>query len=143
MESSGLCERAGEKLEGVTMQLTSSYLLDVPLLEVAGEIDHSTAPILQEAINQELDSGCRLILIDLTAVDYIDSGGIAVLLAAMRRVRSTGWVGVIQPTDVVRRLLDMVGLTIDRGFRAFADRDEAVEGVLGHLPTGSGLETPG
>ena len=119
------------------MELTSSQVENVPVLHVSGEIDHGTAPHLQGAIEGQLEEGSRFLLLDLQSVDYIDSGGIAVLLTTLRRLRDLGWLGVIAPTTGVRRLLDMVGLTIDRGFKLFGDPEEARLSILGQSPAGS------
>lgn len=113
------------------MDVFSSQVQNVPTLQIEGEIDHGNAPRLENAIEQQLQDGSRFLLIDLSQVDYIDSGGISVLLTTLRRLRNTGWLGVINPSAGVHRLLDMVGLTIDRGFRVFSDSDEARRTILG------------
>ncbi len=113
------------------MEVSNSQVQNVPTLQVEGEIDHGNAPRLMSAIEEQLKDGSRFLLIDLSRVDYIDSGGISVLLTALRRLRNSGWLGVINPTAGVRRLLDMVGLTIDRGFRVFSDSEEARRTILG------------
>src|SRR5659263_306249 len=77
-------------LEGTVMQVTSSQLLSVPMLEVRGEIDHGNAQFLTQAIDEPLDRGESILLLDLTAVDYMDSGGVSVLLSTVRRLRNRG-----------------------------------------------------
>jgi anti-anti-sigma factor len=111
------------------MQVTSSQLLSTPLLEVRGEIDHGNAQFLTQAIEEPLDRGESVLLLDLSQVDYMDSGGVSVLLSTVRRLRSRGWLGVINPNSNVRRLLEIVGLTVDHGFRLFDSTDEAGRAV--------------
>ena len=55
------------------------------VLEVAGEVDTTTAPLLFEAVVQALASGPAILVLDLGAVDFIDSAGIAVLAVSLKR----------------------------------------------------------
>lgn len=106
--------------------LVSTERLDgLPLVVVSGEIDHGSAGILQEKIDTFLDSGDTMILLDLGDVTYIDSGGISVLLSTVRRLRKEGWLAAVGPNANVRRLLEIVGLKVDQGFRLFDDRETA------------------
>lgn len=117
------------------MQVTSAQLLSVPLLEVRGEIDHGNAQFLTQAIEEPLERGEAVLLLDLSNVDYMDSGGVSVLLSTVRRLRNRGWLGIINPNSNVRRLLEIVGLTVDHGFRLFPNVDEASEAVREHVQT--------
>jgi hypothetical protein len=49
----------------------------------------------------------------------MDSGGIAVLLTLLLRVRQRGWLGVIAPSPHLLRIFEIVGLTADADFRVF------------------------
>jgi anti-sigma B factor antagonist len=104
------------------MEVRTTSLGDVPLLEARGDIDHGTCVSLQSALDEVLDSGHTVVFLDLQKVTYIDSGGLSVLLAGVRRVRERGWLGVIGPNANVRRLLEIVGLLVDPCFRVFDDR---------------------
>ena len=42
------------------------------------------------------------------------------LFAAGRRVRDTGWIGLVSPNHSVRRLLELVGALADPAFHVFA-----------------------
>lgn len=107
------------------MDLRVSSLGETPLLEIEGDIDHSTCEGVGDALNRILGQGFRVVLIDLSRVAYLDSGGISVLLSGARRLRQDGWLGVIGPNDDVRRLLELVGLFVDPSFRAFDDQQAA------------------
>ena len=107
------------------MDLRVTTLGETPLLEIEGDIDHSTCEGVGAALSRILGRGCRVVLIDLTRVAYLDSGGISVLLAGARRLREDGWLGVIGPNEDVRRLLELVGLLVDPSFRVFDDRQTA------------------
>lgn len=111
------------------MEISTSELRGVEVFEVRGEIDHSNAGRLSSAVDEPLERGDEVIVLDLSEVDYIDSGGVSVLLSTVRRLRNRGWLGVVNPNANVRRLLEIVGLTVDHGFRLFSDRAEA-EGAI-------------
>jgi anti-anti-sigma factor len=111
------------------MDVASSHLLSAPIFEIRGEIDHSNASVLRAAVDEPLDQGAQVILLDLSEVDYIDSGGVSVLLSTVRRLRNRGWLGVVNPNSNVRRLLEIVGLTVDHGFRLFGTREEASQAL--------------
>lgn len=107
------------------MNILVTSLGDTPLLEMQGDIDHSTCGAFGAAFDEVLGRGCPIVLLDLTRVTYLDSGGIGVLLSGARRLRGVGWLGVIGPNQNVHRLLEIVGLFLDSTFRAFADRSSA------------------
>ena len=103
---------------------------DIPLLSLAGDFDHSSSSGFRQSVDEALgDDGTRLLL-QLTDCSYIDSGGVASLLALLHRVRHRGWLGVISPNSDVLRLLQMVGLTLDPSFRVFSGLDEVEEFLL-------------
>ncbi len=107
------------------MDIRVTSLRGVPLLELEGDIDHSNCAAVETALGELLDGGNNHILLDLTDVTYIDSGGICILFHGTRQVRGKGWLGVVGPNRNVRRLLEIVGLYIDPSFRAFEDRPAA------------------
>ena len=53
-----------------------------------GRIDTSTAPLLEQAINREIESGKRKLLLDFSSVTYISSGGLRVLLATAKKLKN-------------------------------------------------------
>ncbi|NLT35941.1 MAG: STAS domain-containing protein [Gaiellales bacterium] len=114
------------------MELTISRLSNVPVLNIVGEIDHGNAPTVGATIDELIEQKQRTILLDLSQVDYMDSGGISVLLSALRRLREGGWLGVINPNANVRRLLQIVGLALDASFRVFDSVEDAQAAVQTH-----------
>ena len=76
-----------------------------------GEIDLATAPELAARLDACVDDGHRVVAVDLAEVSFIDSSGLAVLVGAMRRLRSVGGDLVVRNTRPrALRLLDMSGL---------------------------------
>jgi anti-anti-sigma factor len=115
------------------MDVRVNSLCGTPLLEMRGDIDHSTCGAVESALAGALDAGHKVVLFDLRDVTYIDSGGLSVLFSGARRLRESGWLGLIDPNPDVRRLFEIVGLFADPSFRMFDDR-QAAEAVLSAAP---------
>ncbi len=73
-----------------------------------GTIDAYTAPRLREAM--AVLAPAPNLVVDLSAVSFIDSAGLTVLVAGIRRVRERGGaVAVASARNHVRRVLETVG----------------------------------
>jgi anti-sigma B factor antagonist len=81
-------------------------------MSVAGEIDLYTAPRLHGELATALaGAGPAMIVVDMSRVEFCDSTGMNVLLAAHRRAREGG--GDLQlagPRPAVRKVLQLTGL---------------------------------
>jgi anti-anti-sigma factor len=106
------------------MEVTRYSFGGIPLLSLAGDFDHASAPYFTGEAEEALGGDGSRLLLQLTDCPYLDSGGIGCLLSFLRRVRGGGWLGVIAPTADVLRLLHIVGLTIDPSFRVFSGLDD-------------------
>ena len=72
-----------------------------------GEIDKATAPILRDCLT-ELQGD---VVLDLAALEFLDSTGLGVLIRANRTLEQTGGtLRVRAPQPQVRRVLDITGL---------------------------------
>jgi anti-anti-sigma factor len=81
-------------------------------LTVAGELDLSTAPELEEAAGKLLDDRPTALVIDFAGVPFCDSSGIGVLVRLYNRATVLGTrLAVRRPTRNVRGVLDMTSLT--------------------------------
>ena len=107
------------------MRIAVSQSFDVPLFAIQGEIDHGNMAELAVAIDEAMTPEVTRVLLDLTDVSYIDSGGLSVLYTVVQRLRGCGWLGVINPCPDVYRLLQIIGLTTQDTFRIFPDRRAA------------------
>lgn len=58
------------------------------VVAVTGEVDMATAPRLREHLVSLMGEGRHRIVVDLDAVDFLDSTGLGVLVGALRRVRT-------------------------------------------------------
>ena len=67
------------------MKLNTTYEDKVCTLAVEGDIDTLTAPELEKAID-EASSKCEKMIIDMSGVDYISSGGLRVIVGANHKL---------------------------------------------------------
>jgi anti-sigma B factor antagonist len=109
----------------MTMDARLTSLGDIPLIVPKGDIDHSNCQDVERLFDDAFSGGGDKVLVDLSQVSYIDSGGLSVLFTASRHLRDKGWLGLIAPNTSVCRLLEIVGVLADPGFRIFADRAAA------------------
>lgn len=55
-----------------------------------GEIDLSTSPELRQSLLESIEQKVERIVIDFSAVTYMDSSGVATLVEALQKQRSAG-----------------------------------------------------
>jgi anti-anti-sigma factor len=99
----------------------------VPVIRVAGEIDHANSQALAKEAAAALAADPARILFDLEVCAYIDSGGVGVLLTLVDEVRDGGWVGIVSANPQVLRVLEITGLTCLGGLKVFSSAAEAEE----------------
>ncbi|MEZ4670624.1 MAG: STAS domain-containing protein [Anaerolineae bacterium] len=58
---------------------------NVTILEVSGDIDGSSAPVLQEQVLGAIKPGCKLLL-DMSKVEFMSSAGLRVMLVLYRQI---------------------------------------------------------
>ncbi|SDC30145.1 STAS domain-containing protein [Actinokineospora iranica] len=93
------------------MEITSVGV-DPVVVSVTGEVDLATAPDLERALETALSqpeaTGVR---VDLSGVEFMDSAGLRVLVAARRNAETAGQSLVLHaPHDRVRRIIEITGL---------------------------------
>jgi anti-anti-sigma factor len=86
---------------------TRSDAEGVPVVIVSGELDVSNVDLLKASVASVTASRPERIIFDLRELRYIDSAGIAVLLAAA----SESAVRLRDPSPAVRRVVELTGLT--------------------------------
>lgn len=78
---------------------------------VAGEIDLTSAPRLDDEVTGLIEDSVNSLTISLEGVSFMDSTGLRVLLKASKLLESSGGTLVLgRPSDPVRRLLEVSGL---------------------------------
>jgi anti-sigma B factor antagonist len=84
---------------------------DTRRLVVSGEIDLAVAGTFASAVKDLLGTAARGAVIDLTGVTFFNSTGIGVLCDAAELAKRTGVPLIVEPSDHVRRTLEITGLT--------------------------------
>jgi anti-sigma B factor antagonist len=97
-------------------QVATITASDCAVMRIAGEIDAYTAPELRQQVISLADAGTLHIVADLRAVDFLDSTGLGVLVASLRRMRlREGSLKLVVSGGRILQLFDITGLS-----RAFA-----------------------
>ena len=63
---------------------------DVSVLSPVGDIDLHTAPVVGRHIEELEAAGRRTVVVDLTSVDFLDSSGLGMFVAAQQRLSAAG-----------------------------------------------------
>lgn len=74
----------------MAIQLSVAHHQRGAVIAVDGDIDTMTAPELQSCLMAELQEGEQTCVIDMTAVRYISSMGLRVLLSHLKTIKAQG-----------------------------------------------------
>lgn len=69
------------------MPFETSQNGDVTVIRLIGRLDSAQSPPLERALRELLDGGAGKLLLDLSALDYISSAGLRVVLLAGKALR--------------------------------------------------------
>jgi anti-sigma B factor antagonist len=95
---------------------------------VSGEVDVATVPKMREQLHNLVARGDNHIVVDLDAVDFLDSTGLGVLVGALKRVRSSGGdLQLVCTQPRIRKVFEVTGLT--KVFAIHDNLDEALAGA--------------
>ena len=84
----------------------------IQALEVHGDLDLDTAPLMGRFLDKVLDDGCQNLIIDFVQAYYIDSTGVSLLLKTWSVLsKRAGRLIVICRVPRIRRTLQIVNLT--------------------------------
>lgn len=77
-----------------------------------GELDLSTAPQLTEAISQSVGRTDKLLEVDISGLQYIDSTGLGVMISMLKeRDRLDAGVFISHIPPKIKRLFDITGVS--------------------------------
>jgi len=83
----------------------------VPVLAVSGEVDVYTAPRLREKLVELVSQGKYRIVVDLEAVEFLDSTGLGVLVGGLKRIRThDGSLSLVCTQQRILKVFDITGL---------------------------------
>ena len=80
-------------------------------VEASGEIDAATAPRLGAALDALIDQDAKLVVLDTSNVEFLDSSGLRVIVNAGSRLQNAGGRLLIEGmSGAVQRVLEVSGL---------------------------------
>jgi anti-sigma B factor antagonist len=119
------------------MELTLNVHSDIPgftVIAVGGEIDVYTAPKLRERLIGLVESGSYQLIVDMEAVEFLDSTGLGVLVGGLKRVRAhDGWIDLVCTQSRILRIFRITGLN-----KVFSIFETVADAVAAHAVPASG-----
>jgi anti-sigma B factor antagonist len=99
----------------------------VTVISIGGEIDLSTAPAFEAAIDGALDERPPVVVVELSAVNFMSSAGLRILAATHERLCESDHLAVVASNPAVSRAIQLSGL--DQLFSLYATLDDALRAV--------------
>lgn len=97
----------------------------VQALDLEGEVDVYTAPVLRQAIVDQVEAGVKHLVINLSRVEYLDSTGLGILIGGVKRLKEQGGsLKLAGPSARITRIFEITGL--NKIFDVFASEQEAL-----------------
>lgn len=106
------------------------------VVHVGGEIDVYTAPALRRELDEQINAGCRDLVVDLRNVTFMDSTGLGVLVGRLKLIRAQG--GIMRVFGATERVLKVFTITgLDRVFDIVVSVDDDPARPVPGPPDGS------
>ena len=81
------------------------------VVRVSGELDMATTPMLEDFLRDVVDTGARCVVLDFAGVTFMDSSGLGLLVAFLKRLReASGRLCLAQVQQPVRNVLVLSAL---------------------------------
>lgn len=101
----------------------------VSVVTLEGEVDIYSSPAFKEALLGCIDHGVERVVIDFSAVTFVDSTALGVLVSGAKRINPRGGgIDIVCTNENIVRILEITGL--DRVFTLYATRREAFQPTI-------------
>jgi anti-sigma B factor antagonist len=90
-------------------------------------LDSRLAVDLKEKVKELIEAGNRLIVFDLSAVDFIDSSGIGCLVGCLKLIGPKGRVSIVGLKPPVESMFKLTHM--DRVFNLHSNEDQALQSI--------------
>ena len=108
------------------MEIREEKAGNAVLFRLEGRLDATTSTELEQRVTSSIDNGARGVAMDLSALEYISSAGLRVLLSAAKRLGGSG-LALFAMQEAVRKVFDIAGFS---AFLAtFGSEDEALRSL--------------
>ncbi len=100
----------------------------ISLVGLSGRLDQTVIPKVESALLKELEEGNAQLIVDMTEVSYVNSGGLRCLLTAWRKANDQdGRIVLCSLSDRVKDVFEIVGF--DKVFEIYETRSKAVQAL--------------
>jgi anti-anti-sigma factor len=97
--------------DGDLLTLESEGVGHAVVIRPSRELDLSTTGTLDAALRRAMDADASEVVLDLSQLDFIDSSGLRLLVAAAERSRANGSrLRMLRGSAPVERMLELTGL---------------------------------
>lgn len=98
------------------------------LVIAEGELDAYTAPRLRDTLKSSLENGARHLIVDLSAVPFIDSAGLGVLIGCRKSLADRdGTLDLVIHDEHVKKVMSITRL--DEVFAIHVHKDAAIKAI--------------
>ena len=97
----------------------------VTIISLSGKMNAITVSELKALLKKSIEEGSIRMIVDLSAVDFMDSSGLSALISALKGCREKGgFLRLVNLQAQVRRVFELT--LLDRVFEVYASVDAAL-----------------
>jgi anti-sigma B factor antagonist len=119
-----MIERSDKPVEPTSFDVGKHQAGEAVVLTVAGEVDMLTAPKLTEAIKAALAAAPKILVVDLSKVEFLASAGMTALVTAQAEVVPPTRFAVVADGPATSRPIKLMG--IDSVLPLYSSLDSAL-----------------
>jgi len=111
------------------MQIKFEQKNDVMICYIDGDIDINTSPEFNKAIEKIARDKAAKVVINFEKVGYVDSSGLATVVAALKRLKTYG--GRLKLVNLSTKVKNLFEITrLDKLFEIIENEQEAIKGFV-------------
>jgi stage II sporulation protein AA (anti-sigma F factor antagonist) len=96
----------------MSLQIATELLGDTLVVRLSGELDHHTAELVRNRVEEELDRGyAQHLVMNFQNLGFMDSSGLGVMLGRYKRVTQAGGrMSLCSVNDQLMKLFELSGM---------------------------------
>jgi anti-anti-sigma factor len=95
------------------LEINVQEMKRVDLITVAGRVDSSSAPELEQALEERTGQGRYNLVLEMSGVTYLSSAGLRALVSTLRNCKRRGGdVRIANPSERVQEVMELAGLDV-------------------------------